>query len=152
MQASTSKDCNSTQKNRRLKRNAREISKDESDSGDEFEEMQMDHVGNQGQEQDQEMDDEEHSTPQPLEDEGDNGITTDEESVLSHAEQERKDYGGQNSNISNRPMLKNPAASPPRRELPFTRRVSENKEVQSQLHQAEDDAESTAGETDDDEL
>ncbi|BCR90860.1 uncharacterized protein ACHE_60746S [Aspergillus chevalieri] len=144
MQAVTSKDRNSTQKNRRLKRDVREISKEESDSGDGFEEMQVDHVGNQGREQDQEMDDEERSTPQPLEDEGDNGTTTDEESVPLHAEQ--------NSSISNRPMLKNPAASPPRRELPFARRVPEKEEVQSQPYQAEDDAGSTAGETDDDEL
>lgn len=127
------------------------MSKDESENGDGFEEMQVDHVGNQGREQDQETDDEERSTPQPLEDEGDNATTTDEESVLSHAEPEKKDDGVQNSNISNGPMLKDPAASPPRRELPFARRVPE-KEVQSQPYQAEDDVESTAGETDDDEL
>ena len=152
MQASTSKDRNSTQKNRRPKRDAREMSKDKSDSGDGFEEMQVDYVGNQDREQDQDRDDGERSTPQPLEDEGDNDTTTDEESVLSHAEQEMKDYGGQNSNISNRPMLKNPAASPPRRGLPFARRVPEQKGAQGQPHQAEDDVESTAGETDDDEL
>lgn len=127
------------------------MSKDESESGDGFEEMHVDHVGNQGREQDQETDDEEGSTPQPLED-GDNGTTTDEESVLSHAEPEKKDDGVQNSNISNGPMFKDPAASSPRRELPSARRVPEKKEVQSQLHQAEDDVESTAGETDDDEL
>lgn len=140
-----------TEKNRRLKRD-RGMSKDESESGDGLEEMHVDHVGNQGREQDQETDDEERSTPQPSEDEGDNGTTTDEESVLSHAELEKKDDGVQNFNISNGPMLKDPAASPPRRELPFARRVPEKKDVQSQPYQTEDDVESTAGETDDDEL
>lgn len=124
------------------------MSKDESESGDGFEEMQVDHVGNQGWEQD----DEERSTPQPLEDDGDNDTTTDEESVLSYAKPEKKDHGVQNLNISISPMLKDLAASPPRRELPFARRVPGKKKAQSKPHQTEDDVESTAGETDDDEL
>ncbi|EYE95886.1 uncharacterized protein EURHEDRAFT_411615 [Aspergillus ruber CBS 135680] len=151
IQAATSKGRDLTQKNRRLKRNAREMSKDELESGDGFEEMQMDHAGNQGREQDQETDDEERSTPQPLEDEGDHGTTTDEESVLSHVEPGNENDGVKKSDISNGPMLKDSAASPPRRELPFARRAPK-KEVQSQPHQAEYDVESTTGETDDDEL
>lgn len=127
------------------------MSKDELESGDGFEEMQMDHAGNQGREQDQETDDEERSTPQPLEDEGDHGTTTDEESVLSHVEPGNENDGVKKSDISNGPMLKDSAASPPRRELPFARRAPK-KEVQSQPHQAEYDVESTTGETDDDEL
>lgn len=154
IQAATStRGRSSTQKSRRPKRDAREMSKDNSESEIEFEEMQVDSVGRREREEDQETDEEERSTPQPLEEEGDNGTTTDEESVSWLAEQEKKDDGAQSPNMSNRPMLKEPAAPPPRRELPFAKRASEKKEVQNQTYQTEDDnIESTAGETDDDEL
>lgn len=154
IQAATStRGRSSIQKSRRPKRDAREMSKDNSESEIEFEEMQVDSVGRREREEDQETDEEERSTPQPLEEEGDNGTTTDEESVSWLAEQEKKDDGAQSPNMSNRPMLKEPAAPPPRRELPFAKRASEKKEVQNQTYQTEDDnIESTAGETDDDEL
>lgn len=141
--ATTSRDSRSTQKTRRSKRDARDISDDDSESENGFQKMEVDEVAALNQQEDQETDDGQRSTPQPLEEEGD-GSTTDEESVPSPTKKEKE-----NSDVQvNRPLTKESAAPPPRRELPFARRVPEKKGTQTQ---PEEGAESTAGETDDDE-
>lgn len=111
--------------------------------------MEAEQAASWNREQDQETDDERRSTPEPLE-EGDS-ITTDEESVHPSTEKDVEGRGVEKPSASNRPMVKEPAASPPRRELPFARRAPK-KETQAQSHLTGEDAESTAGETDDDEL
>lgn len=120
------------------------MNQEESEGEDGFETMEVDQVKNQDRGAEQETDDEQTSTPEPLEDEGDG--TTDDESAPSPVENGKKDDGAQKPSI-NRLPLKEPAAPPPRRELPFTR-VPEQKETR----RTEVDAESTDGETDDDEL
>jgi hypothetical protein len=97
----------------------------------------------------QETEDEERGTPQPLEDEEGNTTTDDEDeapvtSQRSVPERARVD-------TSERQAPAKETAPPPRRDLPFTRR-GPVAQVQSQ-HQPESAAgEDTAGETDDDEL
>lgn len=146
IQAATSNEGrDSTRKNRRPKRDAQEMNQEEPESEDGFETMEVDQDKNQDREAEQETDDEQPSTPEPLEDEGDG--TTDDESVPSPVENGKKDGGAQKPSI-NRPPLKEPAAPPPRRELPFARRTPGQKETR----RTEVDAESTDGETDDDEL
>ncbi|CEJ62077.1 hypothetical protein PMG11_10589 [Penicillium brasilianum] len=108
---------------------------DESDEG--FEQMDVDRKGADARAQyDQETEDEERATPQPLEDEEDNTTTDDEEDAPATSEREAPPK----------------AAAPPRRELPFTRRgrpAQTTSEPRSESLVAEEE---TAGETDDDEL
>lgn len=143
--ATSSKDRDSARKNRRSKRGAQEMDQEDSESEDGFETMEIDQDKGQYREAEQETD-EQHSTPEPLEEEEGDG-TTDDESAPSPVEDGKKDDGAQKPSIS-RPPLKEPAAPPPRRELPFARRAAEQK----QTRRTEADAESTTGETDDDEL
>ena len=145
--ATTNRDSRSAQKTRRSKRGARVVSDDNSESENGFEKMEVDQVAAWNRQEEQETDDEQRSTPQPLEEEGD-GSTTDEESVSSPTKKEKENSDVQEPSI-NRPLTKESAAPPPRRELPFARRVPEKKGTKPQPEQ---DAESTAGETDDDEL
>lgn len=133
------------QRNRRPKRGAQEMSKEASESEDGFEKMEVDQDKKQDPGGDQETDDEHLSTPEPLEEEADG--TTDDESAPSPAQE-----GAQKPNINDQPALKEPTTPPPRRELPFTRRAQEKAQTHEKPHHAEADAESTAGETDDDEL
>lgn len=146
--AVSERNCNSTHKNGRPKRGAREISKDEPGSEDGFERMEVDQAASRNREQDQETDDERRSTPDPLE-EGDD-TTTDEEPVPPSTDKDMEGGGVEKPSASNRLMVKEPAALPPRRELPFAR--TPKKEAQTQSHLTGEDAESTVGETDDDEL
>lgn len=122
------------------------MSKEESESEDGFEKMEVDQDKKQDPEGDQETDDEQRSTPEPLEEEKADG-TTDDESAPSPAQE-----GAQKPSINDQPALKEPTTPPPRRELPFTRRAQEKAQTHEKPHHAEADAESTAGETDDDEL
>lgn len=145
--ATTNRDSRSARRTRRSKRDARDESDDDSESENGFEKMEVDQVATWNRQEGQETDDEQRSTPQPLEEEGD-GSTTDEESVSSPTKKEKENSDVQEPSI-NRPLTKESAAPPPRRELPFARRVPEKKGTQTQTEQ---DAESTAGETDDDEL
>ena len=148
--ATTNRDSRSAQKTRRPKRDARDVNDEDSESDVGFEKMEVDQVAGwnrQEAEEDQETEDGQRSTPQPLEEEGD-GSTTDEESVPSPTKKEKETSDVQEPSI-NRPLTKESAAPPPRRELPFARRVPGKKGTQTQ---SEEGAESTAGETDDDEL
>lgn len=123
------------------------MSKGESESEDGFEKMEVDQDKKQDPEGDQETDDEQRSTPEPLEEEEKADGTTDDESAPSPAQE-----GSQKPSINDQPALKEPTTPPPRRELPFTRRAQEKAQTHEKPHHAEADAESTAGETDDDEL
>lgn len=145
--ATTNRDSRTAQKTRRSKRDTRDVSDDDSESDAGFEKMEVDQVAAWNRQEDQETDDGQHSTPQPLEEEGDGG-TTDEESVPSPTKKEKVTSDVQGPSI-NHPLTKESAAPPPRRELPFVRRVPGKEGTQTQPGEG---AESTAGETDDDEL
>ncbi|KAI9933371.1 hypothetical protein ASPWEDRAFT_174528 [Aspergillus wentii DTO 134E9] len=146
----------STDKGQRLKRAARDLGHSGSESEDEFEKMEVDNAGYQdSREEDQNTDGGQRSTPQPLEEE-DNTATDEEFSPPSPPVKKGKrgDVQGQGHKISScRPVMKEPAPPPPRRQLPFARKNQEKQnqiQINSQL--AGKCAEGTAGETDDDEL
>jgi hypothetical protein len=108
----------------------------ESDDSDGFEQMHLDtERTNQDAINDHDTDDE-RSTPQPLEDE--NNSTTDDDA-----------YPDNSAHMKPVPQTKDTA--PPRRELPFTRRAG-GATTKTPSTMAYEDAEETAGETDDDEL
>jgi hypothetical protein len=126
----------------------------ESNSEDGFERMEVDHDGqNDGRSDDQETEDEETSTPQPLEDDE---ITNTGEALASPSvENEREDNkqaSGETPQKST--ILTNSAVPPPRRELPFVKKpqVDHMPPRSNESMAAGEDAEATAGETDDDEL
>ncbi|KAL4801535.1 hypothetical protein BDV18DRAFT_73369 [Aspergillus unguis] len=130
-------------KGERPKRPAK-TSDQESDSEDGFEKMDVD-TSNQspGNETDEEANDEEQSTPQPLENEGD---TTSEDETY-----DARPRGSQPT--ANAKQMRSqqlaPKSPPPRRELPFARRI-DKKATRSPQEQPEQDV--MGGETDDDEL
>ncbi|KAL2863454.1 uncharacterized protein BJX67DRAFT_384611 [Aspergillus lucknowensis] len=100
------------------KRAAAAISDGDSDSEDGFEKMDVDKSNKQGDfKADEETDNEERSTPQPLEDE--DTTTTDDEASAASAE------GSERGDIRRRGLPKRSlqASPPPRRELPFARRT-----------------------------
>ncbi|KAJ6001767.1 hypothetical protein N7522_006994 [Penicillium canescens] len=116
------------------KRSAQGLS--ESENSDGFEQMHLDtERANQDAINDHDTDDE-RSTPQPLEDE--NNSTTDDDASPDNS-----------AHMKTVPQAKDTA--PPRRELPFTRRAggATTKTPSTMTHE---NAEETAGETDDDEL
>jgi hypothetical protein len=126
----------------------------ESDSEDGFERMEVDHAGqNDGRSDDQETEDEQTSTPQPLED--DENTDTGEALASPPIENEREGYKQASSKTpQNSTILTNSAVPPPRRELPFVKKSQVNY-LTSRSNESvatEEDAEATAGETDDDEL
>ncbi|BCR98998.1 uncharacterized protein AKAW2_40681A [Aspergillus luchuensis] len=93
-------------------------------------------------------DDEPNSTPQPLEDVDD---TTDEDSPTASG----IDQGVSEQNKTEEayhPSRMQKQSPPPRRELPFTRGSGSRKDTIQDLQHQQDNAEETAGETDDDEL
>ncbi|KAF4222096.1 hypothetical protein CNMCM8980_001327 [Aspergillus fumigatiaffinis] len=140
--------------NSKTKRSAQEMLDSESDSEDGFERMEVDHDGqNDGRSDDQETEDEETSTPQPLEDDG--NTNTGEALPSPSVENEREDNkqaSGETPQTST--ILTNSAVPPPRRELPFVKKpqVNHMPPRSNESVAAGEDAEATAGETDDDEL
>ncbi|KAF7168130.1 hypothetical protein CNMCM5623_001244 [Aspergillus felis] len=139
---------------RKTKRSAQEMLDSESNSEDGFERMKVDHTGqNDGRSDDQETEDEQTSTPQPLED---NETTNTGEALASPLiENEREDYKHASSEMpQNSTILTNSAVPPPRRELPFVKKPQVNHLTprSNESVAAEEDDEATAGETDDDEL
>ncbi|GFF43148.1 DNA repair protein XRCC4 [Aspergillus udagawae] len=138
----------------KTKRSAQDMLDGESDSEDGFERMEVDHAGqNDGRSDDQETEDEQTSTPQPLED--DENTDTGEALASPPIENEREGYKQPSSKTpQNSTILTNSAVPPPRRELPFVKKSQVNY-LTSRSNESvatEEDAEATAGETDDDEL
>ncbi|KAL2216832.1 hypothetical protein M432DRAFT_551491 [Thermoascus aurantiacus ATCC 26904] len=130
----------------------------ESDYG--FEKMDVDEARDQYIPEDEATDDGRHSTPQPLENEEE--TATDEElspppprEVAKIREKEGKETG----ELPGRLVMTEPSSPPRRRELPFNKRTTAKnhtklvptEEDQRPAHLSQD-AEETAGETDDDEL
>lgn len=141
-----SEETTTGRRTRPSKRPAREMSAKDSESDDGFENMDVDKSRPGGvPEEPEETDDGQASTPQPLEEE--EASTTDEEPKPPPIESSQ----GRSNEPSDRPAAKTPSAPPPRRELPFVRRAQDGKQSQTQPRPTED-AEETAGETDDDEL
>ena len=144
----------SSPSNSKTKRSAQEMLDSESDSEDGFERMEVDHSGrNDGRSDDQETEDEETSTPQPLED--DENTNTGESLVSPSIEHKREDNKqASDETPQNRTIVTNSAVPPPRRELPFAKKPQKNHMSQrsNESVAAGEDAEETAGETDDDEL
>ncbi|RHZ43971.1 uncharacterized protein CDV56_101076 [Aspergillus thermomutatus] len=139
----------------KTKRSAREMLDNESESEDGFEKMEVDHdVQNDGRSDDQETEDEQTSTPQPLED--DENTNTGEALSSPSIENEREDSKQASSETpQDSTILTNSAVPPPRRELPFVKKLQVNRHLATRPNEsvaAGEDAEETAGETDDDEL
>jgi hypothetical protein len=98
---------------------------------------------------DQETEDEERATPQPLEDEENNTTTDDEKEAPATSQRSASEQPPLKSSEREAPPK---AAAPPRRDLPFTRRgrpAQTTSEPRSEPLVVEEE---TAGETDDDEL
>ncbi|KAJ5836135.1 hypothetical protein N7447_002161 [Penicillium robsamsonii] len=124
------------EKSHPAKRSARRMS--DTDNSDEFEQMDIDPIKtDQGPSTNQDTDDEERSTPHPLDDEQNNSTTDDDSSQDEPAQLKRA----------------SPArdTAPPQRHLPFAKRTS-GPIKRTAPTQPSEDAEETAGETDDDEL
>ncbi|KAJ5955704.1 hypothetical protein N7501_009983 [Penicillium viridicatum] len=118
------------------KRSARKMS--DTDDSDGFEQMDIDPIKtDRGISNNQDTDDEEPSTPHPLDDEQNNSTTNDDSS---------QDESAQLKRVS-------PArdTAPPQRDLPFAKRTG-GPIKRTASTQPSEDAEETAGETDDDEL
>lgn len=131
---------------RAAKRTAGEMSDGEVESEEEFETMKFDQTMHPIDfEEANEMTDERSSTPQPLEEWGENA--TDEGSPapsdLIGSEDERHMF--EQRGPTGPPVMKEPPAPPPRRELPFARKA------QTTIKKP-NEQEDTTGETDDDEL
>ncbi|KNG80818.1 hypothetical protein ANOM_011055 [Aspergillus nomiae NRRL 13137] len=137
------------------KRTAAEMSDDEAESEAGFETMEFDQtMHSNDSEKANEMADERSSTPQPLEESDEN--TTDEGSPApsdpTGSEDER--HMLERRGPTGRSVIKELPLPPPRRELPFARKVQTAvTKPKTQAHQQENNnTEDTAGETDDDEL
>ncbi|GAB1193130.1 hypothetical protein APSETT444_002333 [Aspergillus pseudonomiae] len=137
------------------KRTAAEMSDDEAESEAGFETMEFDQtMHSNDSEKANETADERSSTPQPLEESDEN--TTDEGSPApsdpTGSEDER--HMLERRGPTGRSVIKELPLPPPRRELPFARKVQTAvTKPKTQAHQQENNnTEDTAGETDDDEL
>lgn len=136
------------------KRRAPETAEDEDESDDGFEQMDVDRKdADDAAAYAQETEDEERSTPQPLEDEEGNTATNDE--LEAPGPSQRSAPVQTKINPPERPAPRKEATPPPRRELPFSRRglttaTASSKPEPQPVPSAVD--EETAGETDDDEL
>ncbi|KAG2415760.1 hypothetical protein HFD88_006951 [Aspergillus terreus] len=141
-------------KSRNSKRSARQMDAKESESEEGFEEMEVDQPQNRRDAQEpDETDDEQRSTPQPLEDNEE--TATDDESSASAGGQDHENADAESSGkrLSARPAMKKSTEPPPRRELPFARRPQAKSDSPAKQPSQQDEAgEDTAGETDDDEL
>lgn len=131
------------------KRSAQAIGDAASDPDDGFEKMDIDQRGpEEDSAKDQDTEDEERSTPQPLEEE--EHISTDDELERPPAERGGPQVGIHRTTYPKRSSPPKEAA-PLRRELPFTKRTKEPT-TEMAPERNNDEAEETAGETDDDEL
>ncbi|KAF7115103.1 hypothetical protein CNMCM5793_001337 [Aspergillus hiratsukae] len=138
----------------KTKRSAQEMLDSEPESEDGFERMEVDRDGqNDSRSYDQETEDEQTSTPQPLEDDENNNTG---EALASPSIENERENNKQTSTETpqDSTIVTNPAAPPPRRELPFVKKPQANHLTPrpSESVAAGEDAEETAGETDDDEL
>ena len=125
-----------TGKSHPTKRRAGNLSDTES-SSDGFERMDIDPKKiDRGPANDQETDDEGHSTPEPLDEE--NNSSTDDRSSEDEPAQPKR-------------VAPAKETGPPQRELPFAKRAR-NTTKSNTPNTAKEDPEETAGETDDDEL
>jgi hypothetical protein len=138
----------------KTKRSAQEMLDSEPESEDGFERMEVDRDGqNDSRSYDQETEDEQTSTPQPLEDDEN---TNAGEALASPSTENERENNKQTSSetLQDSTIGRNSAAPPPRRELPFVKKPQANHLTPrpSESVAAGEDAEETAGETDDDEL
>ncbi|KAJ5512984.1 hypothetical protein N7463_002536 [Penicillium fimorum] len=118
------------------KRSARRMS--DTDDSDEFEQMDIDPIRtDQDPPTNRDTDDEERSTPRPLDGEQNNSTTDDDSSQDEPAQLKRVSPARDNA--------------PPQRDLPFAKRTGGSIKRTAPTQPSED-AEETAGETDDDEL
>ncbi|EAW14664.1 uncharacterized protein ACLA_000750 [Aspergillus clavatus NRRL 1] len=141
------------------KRSVAEMTENDSESDDGFEKMDVDPMGKQDRRrEDLVTDDEQPSTPQPLEDEG---IVTTDEDLSSPSVLKKRNEGMRTSSEPKslgHASLPDSTIAPPRRELPFVRRTKlDTKSTSARLDSNGGDtagnaAEEMAGETDDDEL
>lgn len=147
IQAARGKTRGAAEPSRVVKRHSRETDGTDEDTDEGFEQMDVDHkmVGD-GSLVDQDTDDGERSTPQPLEE--DENTATDNEldaSTEAATPAARLDQAASSTRSSHPDEI-----APPRRELPFARR---GPSLATDARPAPDlAAEETAGETDDDEL
>ncbi|CEN60138.1 hypothetical protein ASPCAL02579 [Aspergillus calidoustus] len=130
-------------KGRNQKRSARAIFDDNSESDGGFEKMDVDQKQRADEGSGQETDDQEQSTPQPMEDED---TTTDDEGPAASTHVTKKEEK-EKQGPPGRALARSP---PPRRELPFARRAQ--KEPVPAKSPPAQDSDETEGETDDDEL
>ncbi|KAL3483732.1 hypothetical protein BJX62DRAFT_70381 [Aspergillus germanicus] len=127
-------------KGRNPKRSARAIEEEDDDG---FEKMDIDQKQRADEGSGQETDDQERSTPQPMENED---ITTEDEGSAASTHDTRKE-DQERQEPPRRALARSP---PPKRELPFARRAQ--KEPVPAKSPSEPDSDETEGETDDDEL
>lgn len=123
------------------KRKAEEFNEDESENG--FEDMDVDRPA---VESEQETEDEQPSTPQPLEEEEDTAASDENPDQPPPAIVDAGRSVAETADTEKRTMSKN--SPPPRRELPFSR----NKYQKRKEEKIEPGAAGSAGESDDDEL
>ncbi|KAJ5383327.1 hypothetical protein N7517_001238 [Penicillium concentricum] len=124
------------EKSHSAKRSARKMS--DTDDSDGFEQMDIDSIKtDRGDSTNQDTDDEERSTPHPLDDEQGNS-TTDDDSTQDEPTQLKRASPARDT-------------APPQRDLPFAKRTG-GPIKRTPPTQPSEDAEETAGETDDDEL
>lgn len=110
----------------------------DTDDSDGFEQMDIDPMKtDRDAPNNQDIDDEEPSTPQPLDDEQNNS-TTDDDSSQDETAQLKRVSPARNT-------------APPQRDLPFAKRTG-GPIQRAAPTQSSEDAEETGGETDDDEL
>lgn len=148
-----------TDTSRSNKRKVADNIQETSDTDDEFERMDVDRAKDQDDYGEDEVTDlEGRETPQPLEEETE---TEDQDDMVSTSPPriDRKDEKrGQAMDKSDRPNLAPPPSPPPRRDLPFARKAAANDQAKSSVPRRDQPAEfaeqadETAGETDDDEL
>lgn len=122
----------------RSKRRARAVSEDESEDG--LERMDVDQAA--AAESPQATDEDQPSTPQPLE--------AEEETATSDEDLEQPSIADAAS--QQRPASKPPSVPPPRRELPFAKQRAQRTDEEQPAGPVADETAETGGETDDDEL
>ena len=112
-------------KKRSVKRSAQESSDKDSDSSNGFEKMEVDEAdGFNVPEEDQETDDGQQSTPQPLEEDN---TTEDESGPLLTEQSGEESHETTSKEPTDRPVVRGPQGPPPRRELSFVRRSWQGK-------------------------
>ncbi|OJJ69276.1 hypothetical protein ASPBRDRAFT_45576 [Aspergillus brasiliensis CBS 101740] len=127
-----------------------ETSDDDAESNNGLERLdQTKHQSSPGRMTD--TDDEPNSTPQPMEDADLNDTTDEDPSTASDVDQEEREQRNKEGEPHHPPKMQR-QSPPPRRELPFTRGSVSRRDTVRDLQHKQDNAEESAGETDDDEL